>query len=172
MFNQYALQSYKVQLSEPSQEKFAHYILTKHFENVLQVSEGIEAVHHRQRELASFWACQHHLRDKKVTFLLQTMRKKKDERKGDKWKGGRHSVSLNVVIEAALEYCQIIGSDCRGVWGACNFAPLPPSGPHTEAPYNYFKQPLMRGKKATFRFINIATILLFNDYWMSPQTRG
>lgn len=58
---------------------------------------------HRQRELPSFWACQQYPCDqKKVTFLQQTMRKKKDEREGDKWKGGRHSVSLNVVIEAGF----------------------------------------------------------------------
>lgn len=89
VFNQYALQSYKVQLSEPSQEKFAHYILTKHFENVLQVSEGIEAVHHRQRELASFWACQHHLRDKKSDFSSADYEEKerwKKRRQMERWK--------------------------------------------------------------------------------------
>lgn len=126
---------------------------------------------HRQRQLPSFWARQHYPCDKKVTFLQQTMSKKKDEREEDKWKGGRHSASLNVVIEAGFRALSDNRIRLQRRVRCLQFRPLLPSGPHTEAPYNYFKQPLMRGKKATFRFINIATIVLSSSYWMSPRTR-
>lgn len=57
---------------------------------------------HRQWELSSFWACQHYPCDQKSDFSSADWGKKKDEREGNKRKGGRHSVSLNVVIEAGF----------------------------------------------------------------------
>ncbi len=83
---------------------------------------------HRQRQLASFWAHRYYPCDKKVTFLQQTMSKKKDEREGDKWKGGRHSVSLNVVIEADFRALSDNRIRLQRRVRCLQFRPLLPSG--------------------------------------------
>lgn len=57
---------------------------------------------HRQKELPSSWVCQLYPCDKKNDFSLPDDEQKERWKKRTKWKGGRHGVSLNVVIEAGF----------------------------------------------------------------------
>ncbi len=102
---------------------------------------------HRQRQLASFWAPRTTHVTKKWLFHNRLWAKRKMKEKEKKWQGGRHSVSLNVVIEAGFRAQSDNRIRLQRHVRCLQFRPLLPPGPHTEAPYNYFKHPLMRGEK-------------------------
>ncbi len=110
-------------------------------------NEGIEAVRSTDKDNCFILSSPTLPMWQKSDFSSADYEQKERWREGDKWKGGRHSVSLNVVIEAGFRALSDNRIRLQRRVRCLQFRPLLPSGPHTEVPYNYFKHPLMRGKK-------------------------